>query len=192
MAVDQIEHRQSIDEATYRRLALDQLAGAWELHDGRLREKPAMSVEHGGSLAKLGTLLQQQLGWDAYRVRFGTSRLRVSASRTYIPDIAVVPLALDLALRARPRTLELYEAPLPLVAEVWSPSTGDYDVEAKLDNYQRRGDEEIWYLHPYDQTLTAWVRQPDGAYHRHLHREGIVQPARLAGVEIDLAWLFAP
>jgi len=181
-----------IDEATYRRLALEELDGPWELHDGVLREKPAVSIAHGGTTNKLAVVLQMQLGWEEYRVRNNSSRLRISTRRTYIPDIAVVPIALDLALRADPYALELYEAPLPLVAEVWSPSTGDYDVEAKLENYQQRGDEEIWYLHPYDRTLAAWVRQPDGSYARHFHREGIVRSARLDGVAVDLAWLFEP
>jgi Uma2 family endonuclease len=54
--------------------------------------------------------------------------------------------------------LEIYDEPLPLVAEVWSPSTGGYDVLAKLPEYRRRGDTEIWLLHPYERTLTAWRR----------------------------------
>lgn len=28
--------------------------------------------------------------------------------------------------------LEVYDTPLPLVVEVWSPSTGSYDVDAKV------------------------------------------------------------
>ncbi|MEP6871059.1 MAG: hypothetical protein ABI939_04320 [Anaerolineaceae bacterium] len=33
--------------------------------------------------------------------------------------------------------------PLPFVAEVWLPSTGEYDVDEKFPQYQRRGDLEI-------------------------------------------------
>ena len=80
---------------------------------------------------------------------------------------------------------------MPLVVEVWSPSTGDYDVETKLQEYQRRGDLEIWRIHPYEQTLTAWRRQPDGSYTETLYRGGRVQPVALPNVTIDLDDLFA-
>ena len=79
---------------------------------------------------------------------------------------------------------------MPLVVEVWSPSTGDYDVEEKLPEYQRRGDLEIWRLHPYDKTLIRWVQQPDGSYADSLLRGGSVQPAALPGVSIQLDSLF--
>jgi Uma2 family endonuclease len=59
--------------------------------------------------------------------------------------------------------LEYYEQPLPLVVEVWSPSTGEYDIDSKLPEYQARGDKEIWRLHPYERTVRSWQRQPDGS-----------------------------
>lgn len=150
-----------------------------------------MSVEHSGIMGKLGFLLQAQLGWGAYLVRWNVVRLRVSADRYLIPDVAVVPIALDRALRAQPGTVDALDSPLPLVVEVWSPSTGGYDVAAKLARYQERGDEEIWSVHPYRRTLTVWRRQPDGTDRETLHREGVVRPASLPGVAIDLAELFA-
>jgi Uma2 family endonuclease len=87
--------------------------------------------------------------------------------------------------------LEIYDQPLPLVVEVWSRSTGEYDVEEKLAVYQQRGDLEIWRIHPYERTLTAWRRLPDGSYEEVIFSEGIVHPVALPGVEIDLAVLFA-
>jgi len=95
------------------------------------------------------------------------------------------------SLRGRPGTLEYYEGPLPLVVEIWSPSTGDYDVDAKLPQYQQRGDLEIWRLHPYERTLTTWVRQPDGRYVKVVHTGGVVRPGALPNVAIDLEALFA-
>jgi Uma2 family endonuclease len=89
-----------------------------------------------------------------------------------------------------PRRLEVYEDPMPLVAEVWSPSTGDYDVEVKLREYQLRQDREIWRIHPYEQTLTAWRRQPDGTYSEAVYTSGSVQPVALPNVTIPLADLF--
>jgi Uma2 family endonuclease len=78
------------------------------------------------------------------------------------------------------------------VVEVWSPTTGNYDLETKLGEYQRRGDREIWLIHPYDRTLTTWRRQPDGSYaESHHDHGGTVQPTALPGVTIDLDALFA-
>jgi Uma2 family endonuclease len=178
-------------EETYRALALTDAGKLVELWDGEPREKPGVSVEHSGVMGKLGFMIQAQLGWDAFLVRWNVARLRVSSGRYLIPDIAVVPIVLDRELRARPGTLDAFAAPLPLVVEVWSPSTGGYDVTTKLARYQERGDEEIWYIHPYERTLTAWLRQPDGTYRQTLHRQGVVHPASLPGVAIDLAALFA-
>ncbi len=35
---------------------------------------------------------------------------------------------------------------------------GRVDVESKLPDYRRRGDLEVWRIHPYERTLTAWRR----------------------------------
>ena len=93
--------------------------------------------------------------------------------------------------RERPGSLDAYADPLPLVIEIWSPSTGGYDINEKLPDYQRRGDLEIWRVHPYERTLTAWRRRPDGIYTESVYRGGIVHPESLPGVAIDLDALFA-
>jgi Uma2 family endonuclease len=116
----------------------------------------------------------------------------VSALTTpdYVPDIAVIPTPAVRALREHPGSLDAYADPLPLVIEIWSPSTGGYDINEKLPDYQRRGDLEIWRVHPYERTLTAWRRRPDGAYIESIYRGGIVRPESLPGVSIDLDALF--
>ena len=73
-----------------------------------------------------------------------------------------------------------------MVVEVWSPSTGTYDVNAKLPEYRRRGDLEVWRVHPFERTLTVWRRQPDGGYVETIYDGGRVQPASMPGVTIDL------
>jgi Uma2 family endonuclease len=180
-----------VTEETYRRLAREQPDRQWELHRGRMREKPAMSAEHNDLMFQLGFRLQLRLDPTAFRVRVNAGRLRRPAGTSYIPDVAVLPAELERAERRGAGHLETYDAPLPLVVEVWSPSTGDYDVTEKLAEYQARGDREIWLLHPYERTLTAWVRQPGGAYQQTTHRGGVVQPAFLPDVAIDLDALFA-
>lgn len=126
----------------------------------------------------------------SYIVRITAGHVRRSSENFYIPDVYVVPAELFRAQRGT-RRLEVYEAPLPLVVEVWSPSTGLYDVDSKLPEYQRRGDLEIWRLHPYERTLTAWRRQPDGTYTETSFAGGAVRPVALPNVVIDLDALFA-
>lgn len=181
---------EQITEETYRRLALGDPQGLLELHHGQLRERPGMSVAHGRAMHLLLAQLYAQLDANQYALRTQHARLRISSETYYIPDIAIIPLTLEQALLANPRSLDAYPEPLPLVIEIWSPSTGDYDVNEKLAEYQRRGDLEIWRVHPYERTLTVWRRQPNGVYDETSYRDGIVHPASLPGVAIDLAALF--
>lgn len=96
----------------------------------------------------------------------------------------------DLARNEHSRLWELWdgvprEKPLPQVVEVWSRTTAAYDYAVKLQAYRDRGDQEIWYIHPYERTLTAWRRQPDGSYNEEVYRGGIVPVTFLPGVTID-------
>ena len=175
-----------ISEETYLRLALRDPDRQWELHRGRLREKPGMSVEHNDYMFHLGMLLQQQLDRSIHRIRVNGGRLRHPAASYYIPAVAVIPVELDRPQRGQPGRLEVYATPLPLVVELWFRSTGDYDVEEKLLGYQQRGDLDIWRLHPYERTLTRWVRRPDGSYAETIHTSGTVDLSALPGVRIDL------
>ena len=180
-----------MSEETYRQFALGDPQGQWELYRGQLREKPGMSVEHGGIMDNLLAFLYGQLDRNDYRIRTTHARLRRSADTYYIPDIAVIPTPVVQALLDQPGSLDAYLEPLHLVVEIWSPSTGRYDIYEKLPDYQQRGDLEIWYVHPYERTLTAWRRRPDGAYTEAVYRGGIVRPESLPGVAIDLETLFA-
>lgn len=74
------------------------------------------------------------------------------------PDVAVVPADWS-AAQGGTHKLEQYSAGLPFVAEVWSPSTGVYDIDTKLRDYLARGDEVVWRVHPYEKTVRAWTRQ---------------------------------
>ena len=144
-----------------------------------------MTWEHMDIASQLSHLLQSQLDRTEYRV-FVESRVRRSTATIFLPDVMVVPTSYGEPFRGRPGTLAIFSDPVPLIVEVWSSSTGDYDVDAKLPVYQQRGDLEIWRIHPYERTLTSWRRQPDGSYEETIHRNGIVMPVALPGVEIDL------
>jgi Uma2 family endonuclease len=149
-----------------------------------------MTAEHNYVTGRLFFHLMRQLDASQFDVRVNMGHVRRSVESYYIPDVFVVPTDLVRPLRGQRNVLEAYQAPLPLVVEVWSPSTGDYDVDSKLPEYQRRGDTEVWRIHPFDRTLTAWRRQPDGSYTETLFTGGQVQPIGLPGVVINLETLF--
>jgi Uma2 family endonuclease len=174
----------------YERIALADPSVKWELHRGRLREKPGMTWDHSDAITQLTVLLHQQLDRNEFRVHANHGRLRRETENYYIPDLIVIPLEMGRDLRGRRDRLEVFVDPLPLVVEAWSPSTGRYDMTSKLPEYQRRGDLEIWRLHPYERTLIAWRRQPDGTDEQITFTSGTVQPIALPNVTIDLAVLF--
>jgi Uma2 family endonuclease len=179
-----------VSEQTFLQLAIEDPEGHWELHCGHLRGKPNMTAEHNQVAWELALRLGKQLDPSHFTVRLGMGHVRRSSESYYIPDVFVVPTDLVRPLRGRRDVLEAYGAPLPLVVEVWSPSTGDFDVDAKLPEYQRRGDLEIWRIHPFDRTLTAWRRQPDGSYAEAHYTGGTIQPVGLPNATIDLDTLF--
>ncbi|MEA2511138.1 MAG: putative restriction endonuclease [Thermomicrobiales bacterium] len=181
-----------VTEQTYQAVALEDPEGQWELHRGRLREKPAMTASHNQVGIDLAFAIMQQLDRSEYTVRVNSARAKRSHETYDIPDVLVVPTRLVAPRLGRTDTLEVYEEPLPLVAEIWSPSTGGYDVEAKFPAYRERGDAEIWRLHPFEQRLTIWRRQPDGNYEESSYRGGTVQLHALPSATIHIDELFVP
>jgi Uma2 family endonuclease len=182
---------QRMSEQAYQEFVLSGVDGVWELHHGVLVEKPGMGWEHGGFATFLAHLLILQLDRQQFWVAVNDWRTRHAPGTIFVPDVVVAPVAYGREFRGRPGTLAIFNDPLPLVVEVWSRSTGNYDVAAKIPAYMQRGDLEIWRVHPYERTLTRWVRQPDGSYKESIHRGGIVPLVALPGVVIDLDELFA-
>ena len=146
----------AVRAATYERVALEDPEGLWELWCGRLRRKPAMTSEHGYVIVDLDYALKRQLDPGEFIVRSDPTRLLAPSGSYYIPDLCVVPRSLKrVVLSVRRRRLEVYDDPMPLVVEVWSPSTARRDRNVRLAEYRSRGDLEIWFLHPRDRALTA-------------------------------------
>jgi Uma2 family endonuclease len=170
---------------------LEQTDRLWEVHRGNLREKPSMSESHNIVIWRLNVQLVSQLDVSKYELRINLGRVRHTDATYYVPDLYIVPVQGPRSIRDLPYKLEVFNEPLPLVVEGWSPSTGQYDVNEKIPEYQRRGDLEIWKLHPFDFTLTAWRRQSDGTYSTDIYRTGSLQLAALPDVTVDLDALFA-
>ena len=179
-----------VSQSTYRSLVLEDPDHQWEMHDGRLVEKPAMTFAHNDIMAELGFTLRGQLDRAEFLVRTNAGRVDRGDRSYYIPDVMVIPRAMIDKTAPISHALETYGKPLPLVVEIWSPSTGDYDIEDKLPEYRARGDQEIWRIHPFDRTLTIWRRQADGTYDEKTISGGTVHPVGLPGVAIDLDRLF--
>jgi Uma2 family endonuclease len=104
-----------------------------------------------------------------------------------LPDVYIVPrhpivTPLD--------EFEVFVDPLPFLAEVWSPSTGGYDIDKKLPEYRKSGDREIWRLHPFEKSVTAWRRQSDGDYTETVLTSGIVHLHALPEIRVRIEKLF--
>ncbi len=175
----------TISEQAYRELALHDPDHCWELWDGVLVEKPLMSMKHNDVAAYLGAALINQLDRNVFRVNVNGDRARVSPRNYFIPDVIVIPATYKMSYEHDPRAFGVYAEPLPLVVEIWSPSTGRYNQATKLEAYRQRGDLEIWYIQPYERTPTVWRKQPDGSNFEDLYRRGVVPVASLPGVVID-------
>ena len=179
----------AVSAATFERLALEDEDSQWEMVCGRPRRKPDMTYPHNEAGTQLLVILHAQLDDQLYRVRFNAGHAKRGDANYFIPDVMVLPYGYTVKFHGS-RALETYDAPLPFVAEVWSPSTGEYDVEEKFPEYQRRGDLEIWRVHPYERTVIAWRRQLDGTYNETLYTTGVVPLESLPGVSVVLESLF--
>ena len=184
-------HTETMSEEAYREFALGDPSGRWELVRGRLWENPDLSAAHSWVTMNLVEQLLGQLDRDEFRVTAGLARLRVSSETYDVPDVVVVPTARMRELVENPRALDAYAEALPLVIEVWSPSTGRRDIDLKLPDYQWRGDLEVLFPQPIERTLTAWRRSRTGEYTATVYRDGFVRPESLPQVALDLDELFA-
>jgi Uma2 family endonuclease len=180
-----------ITQETYRALTLEDPDHQWELFRGKLMEKPSMSVSHNRTMARLAHQLSAQLDIERFEVRTNTGRLRYTDETYFIPDVHIVPVALMAEPNESSEALEVLTASMPFVAEVWSPSTGGYDVDRKIPEYQRRGDSEIWRLHPYERSVTMFRRRDDGSYVESVVTSETVLLLEFPNVVVDVDELFA-
>ena len=182
----------AVSAQTFESVVLEDTDGRWELHRGKLREKPPMSFGHNRCARELAYQLVLQLDHSEYEVFQNAGHLRASSGDTYIPDIVVVPVALMSHFDHNPARFEVYDDPMPFLSEMWSPKTGTYDFETKFPAYRLRGDKEIWRLHPFQRTLTIWRRRPDGEYDEIASDGGTVRLHALPQVTINVDALFVP
>ena len=163
-----------------------------EVHRGLLREKPTdLSEGHTIGVERVVYQLVPHLDPARYAVRSTSGRVRRGNETGYVPDVYVVPRAAPSSLRKASQRFEIFDEPLALVIEIWSPSTGGYDVAEKLPEYMHWGDHEIWFVHPVELTLTVWRRRDDGTYAESVHGGGRLELSAVPRVVVDLDALFA-
>jgi Uma2 family endonuclease len=165
---------QRMSEGEYEAFVLSAPEGVWELHEGRLVEKPVLDGARGTVVSRLAGQLLTQLDPAEYTVHVNEARLRAPGETVLIPDVVVLPAEAGVTGAC----LQLLTRPVPFIVEVWAPPTADYDVDARIPVYQARGDREIWRLHPTERTLTTWVRQRDGTYVETIYQSGMAWPTR--------------
>lgn len=180
----------SVTQQILESTAHDNFEGRWELHDGKLREKPVMSHVHNEVMFELGHQIRVQLDPDVYLVRANMGRLRLASDTAYIPDVFVVPRSAVDEQGADSPSLEMFSVPALLVVEVWSPSTSQYDIDQKIPRYAMHGDQEIWRVDPRNHPIEVWVRAKDGSYDHRVQQGGTLTPAWLPGVRIDFDPIF--
>lgn len=182
----------AISFRTYAQLALEDAESRWELVDGNTRRKPPESFLHGMVIDGLVEQLVPQLRGTAFRMSINHARVMIDSHHILLPDLVVVPRAVSArAARERPNALETYHTSLPLVIDVWTPATAEFNVEARLPEYRRACAEEIWLVHPAARAVTTWVRRASGAYEEVIRTAGIVKAARLPDLALDLNALFS-
>ena len=90
-----------ITEQEYRELALEE--PRLELWDGEPREKPTMTIEHGGVSFYLAHALANQVDRRRYWISVNEGKARISGSTYFIPDVIAVPAELVTPFRGDPR-----------------------------------------------------------------------------------------
>ena len=187
-----VTRAETLEDLMLEELMMTERGRFLEVHRGLLREKPTdMSEGHNIAAERVTYQLVPQLDPARYAVRSNAGRVRRGNETWYVPDVYVVPRAARPSLRDASQRFEIFDEALALIVEIWSPSTGGYDVVEKLPEYMRRGDREIWFVHPVELTLTVWRRRDDGIYEESVHRGGRLELAGVPGVVVDLDALFA-
>ena len=165
-----------------------------EIVDGESRIMPPPTPEHWNLLEELEDVLKSQLLRRDYKISsghvgLGITRLPILTYR--IPDIAVFAMTTLGKERVEKKKGDIYVWTVPeLVAECLSPSNRKGSTEKLRQNYESIGVPEVWFIDPQSQTLTIHILDGGSLVAQPSVREGIVSPARLpqVSVNVDELW----
>ena len=178
------QHRLTADEY-YRMAEVGLLApdARVELIEGVIIDMAPIGNDHNSVVSQLTHLFVHAVG-DRGVVRVQSS-LRISEWSVPEPDLAILAASPDFYRKAGPTLAEML-----LIVEV-SDSTLAYDRDVKMPLYARHGIPETWIVDLQHNELRVYRKPQDGQYlDQHVtSAPGIVEPAALAGVAVDLSRL---
>ena len=93
---------------------LEETDGRSEFYEGELREKPEMSVGHNQGSSRLARQLFTQVDSSEYDVRINAGHAAIPGGNSYVPDIAIVPVAMTAALGSGPGAFERVRRSAPV------------------------------------------------------------------------------
>jgi len=160
-----------------------------ELIDGVAysREPRGHSPPHQWTLGELSRQLANALRDKPARVLIAPLDIRLP-KHTEVDDLVDTVVQPDVFIVSDIRKLDergLRGAP-DWLAEILSPSTASHDQVVKLPAYERAGVREVWFVHPFDRTLTIYLLE-EGRYGRPtiLELTGQTQLTAVPGVAVD-------
>ncbi|MFN7949297.1 MAG: Uma2 family endonuclease [Blastocatellia bacterium] len=155
----------------------------YEYFDGEIVSMAGGSIEHGAITVNVAGTLRERLRDRQCLVLSGDVRLRVPAAFPYrYPDVSIV---CGQIIREEILGQVMLVNPL-LIVEVLSPSTENYDREAKFLAYQSiESFQEYLLIAQQRPHVTQYIRQPDGRWLR-ADLEGLEATITLSSLDVSL------
>ena len=157
----------------------------WEYLDGRLVMSPA-SQRHERLfrflLMLLGNYLEKRGGAEVFGSRYP---MRLDERWSPEPDLFVVRDERRHLLRP-----QFLEGPADLVIEIISEADPRFELREKLPRYRQAGIPEIWLIDPLARELSAWRRDPGGAYTESRLAAGRLESQVVPGFWLEVGWLW--
>ena len=156
-----------------------------DLLDGVIFMASPENTEHNDLISWLNALLrpfveERRLG----RLTINKVAYRLSDRTAPEPDLGFV------AAGRLDRIKSGYvDGPPDLAVEIVSPDSVERDYENKRRRYEAAGVSEYWIIDPLESTATFLVREGD-AFVERLPRDHLYQSRVLAGLELDVRWLW--
>jgi Uma2 family endonuclease len=156
-----------------------------ELIDGEIIDMPAIGSPHAGLVKRLVRLFAPAAGEG--RVTLSVQDpLRLDSFNEPEPDVMLLRPRADDYRTSHPTASEVL-----LLVEVADTSLG-YDSSIKIPLYATFGIPEVWIVEIGGAAIEVYRSPKDGDYAaRERHSSGVLSPALVSGIAIDVAALFA-
>ncbi len=159
----------------------------YELLEGEIVVRPSPDTRRQEVSMRLSAVLHH------WAQRTGAGKVFAAPCDVVLsPHDVVQPDLLFIAREHRSRiAADNIQGPPYLAVEILSPATAKRDLDRQRRLYDRYGVAEYWILDPDARTLTVFRRRGDSLVPEPpLGPEGVLRPASLPGLELDLAELW--